>query len=97
MVLVSFLVAAISAIAITTLLSIAAINLNSDQVVVGTAINILAPILAYIVLQSSFHVDNIQTGYIQVQSSNVGYTSPLEPIIVVSILAGAVALVMGIG
>lgn len=94
MVLVSFLVAAIAAILITTLLSVAAINLNSDQTVVGTAINILAPIVAYIVLQSTFQKDNIQTGNIQILSSTLGYTSAMQPIVIVGILAGAVVLIM---
>lgn len=97
MVLVAFLVAAIAAIAITTLLSVASINLNSDQTVVGTAINILAPIIAYIVLQATFKKDNLPTGNIQILSSSLGSTSAMPQIVIVGLLAGGVVLLMLIG
>ncbi|MCK5787938.1 MAG: hypothetical protein KAH32_02995 [Chlamydiia bacterium] len=46
------MVGMVFSIIITSLLSVAAINLKGDHVIVGTAINVLAPIISLIIIIS---------------------------------------------
>lgn len=62
----SVLIGMIGGMLITSLLSFAAINLKGDQVVVGTAINILAPVISLIAMYAATQEDHLKAPWYRI-------------------------------
>lgn len=79
---------------ITMFLSYASINLRGDQIIVGTAINVLAPIISLVIVISISNGQQFLPTSDYQTITNIDQTSSLEAWHIQAMIAGAVSLLM---